>query len=257
MRKVVITDNPTSDKAKNIKALVMRLAIIPTIIGLRGAKMNPLNISLIGVWVLWLLFDAVLTVDWKRPLLKRITKNSRVRIALVVIVILVTAWFAIVSWRQPAPPSTKDIIEKTATEVSKRTRDETMAEFRQELSKLNTGEEQRLKEDYPFGCAMIAFSDDIKVVVPFTDRFETDWEKLAVRREGRNWIWVTLPSLRDKYRGNTWPPFNIGLPATPGAKSSPIICDAIIVSVECLLHNDVGIYAVLGFGENSSTNATK
>lgn len=81
-------------KSKNIKALLGRLTILPAIIGLRGAKVDAINVVLIGAWVLWLLFDAVLTVQWEHSLVARVTKSNWVRLTIVGVVASVTACFA-------------------------------------------------------------------------------------------------------------------------------------------------------------------
>jgi hypothetical protein len=84
----------SEEKPKNIKALIARLAILPTIIGLRRAEMDTLNVLFIGAWVLWLIFDAVLTVSYRNLFMERVTKSATVRLLVVGVVVFATGWIA-------------------------------------------------------------------------------------------------------------------------------------------------------------------
>jgi hypothetical protein len=131
--RVIRTDEVPGEKHKNIIALLARLAIIPTIIGLRGAKMNPLNIVLVGFWVTWLLFDAILTVEWENLSARRITQSTPVRVVLVLAIGIITAWFTIGNYCHPPASANKEVID-AITDTGTRQAD-TLSKFGTELMK--------------------------------------------------------------------------------------------------------------------------
>ena len=123
-----------------------------------------------------------------------------------------------------------------------------------ELSQLKANEESRLATEYPLGYAMIALSGDKNIVLPYTDRFETDWDNIKVYKDDKNIVWIEIPYLRDKRLNSQFTTTSLGLPATPGSKSIKLrFKGSFTAQATCLRANPVGIYLVLGFAEDSQS----
>ena len=124
-----------------------------------------------------------------------------------------------------------------------------------ELSQLKANEELRLATEYPLGYAMIALSGDKNIVLPYTDKFETDWDNIKVYKDDKNIVWIEIPYLRDKRLNSQFKTTSLGLLATPGSKSIKLrFKGSFTAQATCLRANPVGIYLVLGFAEDSQSN---
>ena len=121
--------------------------------------------------------------------------------------------------------------------------------LRDALSMVRVNQERRLATEYPLGYVMIAFSGDKKVILPYADRFEADWDKLKVYRDEQGGISVDIPYLHDTRGHSTLANCSLGTSAKPGSfMQFPF--GSLIAQVECLQVDPIGIAAVLGFKEN-------
>lgn len=205
---IVRTDSQVAEKSKNRKFLAARLMIIPTIVGLRRAEMDPLNIILIGSWVVWLLFDAVLTVEWKHPLVSKITKSIWLRATVVVVVAIPAIGFAIASYcKSPAQANAeilgaiKDVAERQTAELSK-LRLELIKKVDDHLAKQPLGKKDKwrehLTEAYPLGWRMYA-TDGKETYAPpglsYEKYFVVVWDSNGVSKLTPEWISLRPPDI--------------------------------------------------------------
>jgi hypothetical protein len=117
------------------------------------------------------------------------------------------------------------------------------------LMNIHMNEEKRLNKEYPLGYAMIAFSGEKQIAVPYTEQFEADWNHLSVTKDRNNFLQIGISRLYDKKNDHLVNNVGLGVRAVPGARSAMLEFASFTIVVECLRSEPVGIYAVLGFSE--------
>ena len=144
--------------------------------------------------------------------------------------------------------ASEQIQEEILEETKKHTR------LLEQMRRIDETEHEKLIRDYPLGYAMIALSGDKNIVLPYTDKFETDWDNIKVYKDDKNIVWIDIPYLRDKRLNSQFETISLGLLATPGSKSIKLrFKGSFTAQATCLRANPVGIYLVLGFAEDSQS----
>lgn len=241
--KVIRTPTTSTEKHKNIKFLLGRIAIIPVIIGLRRATMTPLNITLIGFWVIWVIFDAVLTVKWKHPLVRQITKNVYLRVFIVLVIGIITICFATFSYRNQTHDPINEKLDALLANV--------------EASNVM----QRLENEYDLGFVLIAFTGEVDAtrVRSHTQKISADWRKCKVGFDAKGHVWLQLPKLNIISDGgarffNPGNNFKLGFAGGIDFKSVPITIGNIEMIGESMPQQPIGHYIVLGFRHKPNAN---
>jgi hypothetical protein len=127
---------------------------------------------------------------------------------------------------------------------------EVLEQLQEMLSGLSGNEIRRLEQDYPLGHVLIAFSGEVKKVLPNSNVLEADWDGLTVGRNSKL-IWIRLPHLRDVHRNVGLDGCQLSTNARPGAKVAAMSLGNVAIWVECLRTEPIGICAVLGFKEKT------
>jgi hypothetical protein len=240
---VIRTAPPPTEKHKNIMFLFGRMAIIPVIIGLQRAKMNPMNIALIGFWVIWVIFDAVLTVEWKQPLARQITKSIYLRVFVVLVIGGITILFAIASYLNPVHDTTNEKLDTILANIEA------------------TNVMKRLESEYDLGFVLIAFTGetDATRVRSHTKQINADWQKCKAGIDERGDVWIQLPKLNiisDDGARFSDPGSNmkLGFAGGLGSKSVPITIGNIEMIEESIRQEPIGHFVALGFRHKPNAN---
>jgi len=222
------------------------LTIVPTIISLRDMDLDSMDVALIGGGILWVWiavrFSEFSGSPWRYL---QICQRKCVwwPVAGLIVLVFVGWAYRVRGGPLPQPVLTSDDVARIADETAAKTAEQLM----KRLVAAQKDEEQRLREDYPFGYVMVAFSGETKAVLPYPSRFDCDWDEVTVSRQG-DVIAVEIPYLRDTKTGVSFENVAVGTRAIPGSKGSPPIRLAdCAITLECLKAEPIGIIAVLGF----------
>lgn len=121
------------------------------------------------------------------------------------------------------------------------------------MIRISTNEDmERLKKDFPLGIVLIAFSGQVKKVLPYSGMIEGDWDGLTVRMVADNNMEIHIPYLHWRAFNATVRNCTLTVPAVPGLKRSGGDPDVMGIWAECLEADPVGICAVLGFKDRTA-----
>lgn len=233
-------------------ALGAATTTVSILIGLRSTNMDPLNVILIGGGVLWVWVAIKYSRFSRRPwaILKTCQKTWNWWAGLLLITVAFTVW-ATYEWnggRSEIIPTNGDVL-RAIEETGQKTADDLGKMLQSMLSSVTATELSRLASDYPLGHVLIAFSGEIKKVLPYTNVVESDWDNLDVHREKNNTISVLIPYVRDVRSHSMATHLLINLDAWPGAKSRALQFKNLEIWTECLKTEPIGRCVVLGFRE--------
>jgi len=146
----------------------------------------------------------------------------------------------------PREPTNSEVVN-AIEEAGQKTVEDVKKELDAMLSGLSGNELRRLEQEYSLGFVLIAFSGEVKKVLPYSNVVEGDWDGLMVHRAEGNVISIYIPYLRDLRPGGTiLGRTTLGIIARPGNRQAFPLKN-VDAWVECVKAEPVGICAVLGF----------
>jgi hypothetical protein len=226
-RYAVIRSSPSTKKTrKNFVgwASGLVLAMVPTAIAMRSTNMDSVNVLLIALGVLVICVSVKYSEFPENPW--KYLRICQRRYVWWPVVMVTAIFFLCWIWH----------VHKEAP-------------LRGELSRIVADEEARLEKEYPLGYVMIAFSGHKKIVLPRTNRMRADWDNMKVYMDEQNNISVDIPYLYDMVSHSSLENCALGTPAIPGSSGRWGLGSSLVVHVECVRANPIGIFAVLGFNE--------
>jgi hypothetical protein len=209
-------------------------------------------------WIIWgvaalVLWWAVYSCTWKSITVCRFMQRKLARLVVAVLIVVFFGGSAWRHWPSEAQPSNRDVI-KLVKDEAKQTKDAILAELRRGLLQEKTREEDRLKKEYPLGYVMLAFSGEKKLVLPYAERFDCEWDGLGVSlrtEDVKKSIYIDIPRLKYKPNHVELSRVRIVVSAKPGSRCKTFSLFGFDISAECLKSEPIGVFAVLGFSEHN------
>ncbi|MEN6578393.1 MAG: hypothetical protein ABFD90_18760 [Phycisphaerales bacterium] len=193
-----------------------------------GYGSRGLSYILWAVFAIWALGYAC-KYEWPERWKKRLNPGTFFVVGAIVIALLLVAGYM---W-MPRGPSNADILKELMTH----------------LSEIENSQESRLNREYPLGFVMIALSGHRKAIVPRADLFETDWNKMIVFHHTDNMIYLKIPYLRDTRTNSLHTECSMAVYPVPGSSCRTGFGVGMLMELQCVAAQPVGVFVVLGFKE--------